>query len=333
MASPYNYPTLDIIIQAVNLIERKIYMGKVLFQMMSAVFAIFGLAHSNVWSYEEIAVNQGGKIQGTVRLVGENPTPMAFNLVTIPDPIFCGRISTGRGWRIVEDFIIGPQGALKDAVVMLKGVEKGKAFELSKVRIEAKDCDFLPFVNVLRDEDEITVINMDPVEHDIQGYETARVRGARVLFNRPLPMNPYHKMLNLMNSHNHLPGKPMVEKIHLQKDRNIFVMQCGFHPYMFSWGVVAENPYYAITTGDGRFEISDIPPGTYTLAVWHAGMKKYVDREVTVKPNETVVVNFEYQSPVGRRSVHEIQENPHFGLEILGEDVKITPTLRLQKTS
>jgi hypothetical protein len=156
------------------------------------------------------------------------------------------RISTGTGWRIVEDFIIGPRGSLKDAIVMLKGIEKGKNFELPKVTIEAKDCDFLPFVNVLRDQDEITVINMDPVEHDIQGYETARVRGARVLFNRPLPMNPFHKVFDLMNSHNHLPGTPMVEKIHLQKDRNVFVMQCGFHPYMFSGGIVAENPYYAI---------------------------------------------------------------------------------------
>jgi hypothetical protein len=304
-----------------------------LLQMTGAAFAILGLSLSNGWGYEEIAVDRAGKIQGTVSLVGKNPTPMGFNLVTIPDPVFCGRISTGTGWRIVEDFIIGPQGALKDAVVMLKGVEKGKNFQLPKVTIEAKDCDFIPFVNVLRNQDEITVMNMDPVEHDIQGYETARVRGARVLFNRPLPMNPFHKVLDLVNSHNHLPGKPMVEKIHLQKDRNIFVMQCGFHPYMFSWGIVVDNPYYAITAEDGRFEISDIPPGTYTLTVWHAGMKNYIDREVTVKPNRTISINFEYQSPVGRRSVHEIQENPHFGLEILGEGVEITPTLRLQKAS
>jgi hypothetical protein len=308
-------------------------MNKMMFQMLGVISIILGFGNSGVWAYEEITVKQGGTIHGTVKLVGKSPTPMAFNLVTIPDPVFCGRISTGTGWRIVEDFIIGPHGGLKDAVVMLKGIEKGKAFELPKVKIEARDCDFLPFINVLRDQDEITVINMDPVEHDIQGYETARVRGARVLFNRPLPMNPFHNVLNLMHTHNHLPGKPMVEKIHLQKNRNIFVMQCGFHPYMFSWGIVVDNPYYAMTTEDGRFEISDIPPGTYTLAVWHAGMKKYVNREVTVEPNATVSVDVQYQSPVGRRSVHEIQDNPHFGLEILGEEVEIVPSLRLQEMS
>ena len=114
----------------------------VLLQMMGAAFASLGLSLSNGWAYEEIGVNRGGKMQGTVSLAGERPTPMAFNLMTIPDPVFCGRISTGTGWRIVEDFIVGPHGALKDAVVMLKGVEKGKNFQLPKVRIEAKDCDF-----------------------------------------------------------------------------------------------------------------------------------------------------------------------------------------------
>lgn len=283
------------------------------------------------FAYTEMDVNNGGTIRGKVTIIGEKPRPMAFNLVTIPDPVYCGRISTGTGWRIVEDFIIGSHGSLKDAVVMIEGVEKGKPFRLPKVRIDAIDCDFLPFVNVLRDQDEITVINMDPVEHDIQGYETARVRGARVLFNRPLPMNPFHRVLGGLNIHKHLEGEPMVQQIHLQKGRNIFVMQCGFHPYMFSWGVVLENPYYAITKEDGLFEIRDIPPGEYVLKTWHAGMKEYLKKSVSVVAGQTVTVNFEYEAPKGRRSVHEMQENPHFGLELLDEGEVIVPSLRLQK--
>lgn len=284
-----------------------------------------------VWSYEEITVTNGGTIRGKVTLVGGKPRPMAFNLVTIPDPVYCGRISTGTGWRIVEDFIVADDGGLKDAVIMVEGIQRGKAFQLPKVRIEAIDCDFLPFVNVLRDRDEITVINMDPVEHDIQGYETARVRGARVLFNRPLPMNPFHRVLGLFSRHDHLPGEPMVQQIHLRKGRNIFVMQCGFHPYMFAWGVVVKNPYYAITKEDGVFEIRDVPAGQYTVKVWHPGMKEYREQQVTVAPGKTTTVNFAYESPKGRRSVHEMVENPHFGLEMLGEGVEIVPSLRVQK--
>lgn len=283
------------------------------------------------FSYQEISVTNGGTIRGKVTITGNTPRPMAMNLVTIPDAVYCGRISTGTGWRIVEDFIISKDGSLKDAVVMLDGIKKGKPFDLPKVRVDAIDCDFLPFVNVLKDKDEITVVNMDPIEHDIQGYETSRKRGARVLFNRPLPMNPFHKVLGMLNSHKHMAGKPMIEKIGLRKGRNIFVMQCGFHPYMFSWGVVVKNPYYAITKEDGQFEISDVPPGQYTLKVWHAGTKQYLERPVTVTPNGTLSENFEYVANPGRRSAHEIAENPRFGMELLGEGVEVIPSLRLQK--
>jgi hypothetical protein len=293
---------------------------------------ILMMCPSMVLAYQEISVSNGGTIQGRVSIVGDKPRPMAFNLVTIPDAVYCGRISTGTGWRIVEDFIIGPQGEMKDAVVMVREVEKGKAFTLPRVEIKAVDCDFLPFVNVLRDQDEITVINMDPVEHDIQGYETARERGARVLFNRPLPMNPFHRVVGLFgkNAHTHLPGEPMIEKIHLRKGRNVFVMQCGFHPYMFSWGVVLDNPYYFITKEDGAYEIKDIPAGEYEVAVWHPGMKTYLEKKVQVKTGKTLTLDFQYEAPQGRRSVHEMQENPHFGLELLGEGVEITPSLRRQ---
>jgi hypothetical protein len=301
--------------------------------MIGVVLGVLCLGVASGWAYEEIPVKRGGTIQGRVTLEGAMPKAMAFNLVTIPDPVYCGRISTGTGWRIVEDFIVDGDGGLKDVVVMLQGVEKGKPFNLPPVDIEAIDCEFLPFVNVLRDRDKITVINMDPVEHDIQGYETARESGARVLFNRPLPMNPFHQVAGLFQDHAHLPGKPMVEHIHLQKNRNIFVMQCGFHPYMFSWGVVVDNPYYAITKEDGRFEIRDVPPGRYTLTIWHAGMKTSLSKEVTIGPDEKVSADFAYESPQGRRSVHEMQENPHYGLEMLGKDEVIIPSLRLQETS
>ena len=284
------------------------------------------------WSYTEVSVENGGKLKGRVTLLGEKPRAMAMNLVTIPDAVYCGRISTGTGWRIVEDFIIGPGGSLKDAVVMLKDVKRGKAFNLKKVEVEAIDCDFLPFVNVIKDKDELTVINMDPIEHDIQGYETARERGARILFNRPLPMNPFHKVVQLFgeNAHTHMPGKPMVEKIQLRKNRNIFVMQCGFHPYMFSWGVVLNNPYYSITKEDGVFELVDIPPGEYEVVVWHPGMKAYLAETVQIEAGKTSNVNFQYKSPKGRRSAHEMHENPRFGQELLEEGEKIIPSLRRQ---
>lgn len=304
-------------------------MNRKLFVVGMIVFLLGVFEGKSVWSYSEIKVTNGGSIEGTVFIEGGKPRAMAFNLVTIPDPVFCGTISTGTGWRIVEDFIIGPEGELKDVVVLLKGVTKGKPFKLPKVRIESIDCEFLPFVNVIKDRDVIEVVNMDPVEHDIQGYETARRRGARVLFNRPLPMNPFLELAGIFGK-KYMAGEPMREKIHLRKGRNVFVMQCGFHPYMFSWGLVAENPYFSITKEDGKFQITDIPPGDYVLAAWHPGVNKFLEQQITVKANEVTPAKVTFQSPKGRRSAHEIEKNPRFGLELLEEGQVIVPSKRKQ---
>jgi hypothetical protein len=32
---------------------------------------------------------------------------------------------------------------------------------------------------------------------------------------------------------------------------------------------VTENPFHAATGADGAFEIRGVPPGTWTLRVWH----------------------------------------------------------------
>jgi len=94
--------------------------------------------------------------------------------------------------------------------------------------------------------------------------------------------------------------------------------------------LVLENPYYAITPGDGTFEITDIPPGEYILTAWHAGMKEYLEQPITVTARRATVTNFEYEAPQGRRSAHELEENPRFGLGLLEEGLEIVPSIRRQ---
>jgi hypothetical protein len=43
-----------------------------------------------------------------------------------------------------------------------------------------------------------------------------------------------------------------------------------------------------------------------------------------------VKADFAFESPKGRRSAHEIEENPHFGLGSLGKSIDIKPTLERQ---
>lgn len=288
-------------------------------------------AAAPAWSYEEIPVTGGGTITGKVTITGGKPTPKGFNLITFPDPVYCGRISTGTGWRLLEDFTIASEGSLKDVVILLKDIERGKAFAFSPPTIEAKDCRFLPFLTVVRDQAEVNVVNMDPVMHDIQAYETSHL-GPRVLFNTPLPMNPHHPKLGVgAEYHKHIPGEPVKEVIRMTKGRRIFVMQCGFHAYMESWGLAMDHPYYAVTGGDGTFSIPDVPPGNYTLQAWHPSLGKMLEQNITVSAKQTVLANFTVESPKGRRSAHEVEENPRFGIEALGKVVDIKPTLELQQ--
>ena len=74
-------------------------------------------------AYDVIDVQHGGTIEGTISLDGAVPEPKGFNLITFPDPAYCGRISNGRGWRLLHDFVVGPKHELKDAIVFLEGVE------------------------------------------------------------------------------------------------------------------------------------------------------------------------------------------------------------------
>ena len=99
------------------------------------------------------------------------------------------------------------------------------------------------------------------------------------LFNTPLPMNPHHKRLVSAESHEHLAGQPVKETIHMTKGRRMFVMQCGFHAYMESWGLAVDNPYYALTGDGGTFTLTDVPPGEYTLMAWHPGVGTMLTEE------------------------------------------------------
>lgn len=293
------------------------------------VWALVGLAPA--YAYEVVDVQVGGSVTGRVVLDGAPPGPKGFNLVIYPDPQYCGRISNGAGWRLLYDFLVDGAGGLKDVVVMLDGVKAGKAFEVSVPRIEARDCLFLPFMTVVRDGHAIEVVNMDPVMHDIQAYETSSRHGARVLFNSPLPMNFFHQRGDLHASHDHQPGKSMLGPIYLSKDRRIFVMQCGFHPYMESWALAVDNPYYAITDATGRFTISKVPPGTYRLLAWHPQTGPMSERLVTIEPGGHLTVDLSLPAPLGHRTAFQVIDNPRFGPGVLGRRLEILPVVEHQQ--
>src|SRR5881628_743777 len=105
------------------------------------------LTASSALAYQEVQVTDGGTITGKVTMQGGKPVPRGFNLVTFPDPVYCGRISNGSGFRLLKEFAVAADHGVKDVVVMLTGIEKWKPLAFQPPQIEAKDCRFLPFVN------------------------------------------------------------------------------------------------------------------------------------------------------------------------------------------
>lgn len=299
-----------------------------------AIVALGWMSQERAFAYEEIAVADGGTLIGTVTLQGKVPGPKGYNLTTLPDSVYCGRISDGRGWRLLQPFDVGEAGGFRQVVVHIEVIDRGKAFpESPSPRIEATDCRFLPFVTVVRDGHDVVVANMDPAMHDIQAYETSHL-GPRVLFNVPLPIStryPHEAGLSA-NFHKHYEGVPVTQRIHMTKGRRVFNMQCGFHAYMESWAFVADHPYYAVTDEDGRYRLTDIPPGTYRVTVWHPYLRESYGHDVTIAPKGQSMVDITINAPSGRLYANQMVDNPYIRYNIT-EDVQgqIVPTLEKQK--
>ena len=305
--------------------------------LIAALIAASIWCGETAWAYEEVPVPDGWTLVGTVILEGTVPRPKGYNLTTLPDQVYCGRISDGRGWRLLQPFNVDPAGGFRDVVVYLEGIEKGKPFiNLQAPRIEARDCQFLPFTMVFRDNADVIVVNMDPVMHDIQAYETSHL-GPRVLFNLPLPMNRQHPR-NIKDRsdaamyHKHLAGQPMKQLVDMSKGRRVFVMQCGFHAYMESWGLAMESPYYALTDKDGKFTITDIPPGTYKMIVWHPYIGGAKEQTVTIEPKNSVRADVKIPAPRGRLYANQMVEHPYARYGVTDEvQSQIVPTLSRQQ--
>ena len=68
---------------------------------------------------------------------------------------------------------------------------------------------------------------------------------------------------------------------------------CEIHKWMRGAIVVVENPYFATVRADGSYQIPDVPPGTYKVAVWHPERgKKTFDVTVPAGGNAKLDASF-----------------------------------------
>ena len=102
-------------------------------------------------------------------------------------------------------------------------------------------------------------MNSDPVLHNVHAYDPAHTS----LFNVSMAVQGV--------------------KLQQRLPQGLVRVKCDVHPWMTGFVYASETPYAAVTGKDGAFRLDGVPPGTYTLHVWHEvlGAK---DAGVTVPP-------------------------------------------------
>ena len=184
----------------------------------------------------QVTFAQTGSITGTVTTATKGVPPVR---VTIDQKV-CGNELPD------EAIVVDAQGRLANAVLILTGVKRAVSAE---TLVMNEKCRFAPRVQLARPNGNVRTTSKDPILHTTQ----AQLENGRTIFNVALPVPGINVSKPL--------GGP-----------NVVRLSCNTHPWMRGWVIVTDEAA-AISGGDGRFSIDNVPPGTYELRVWHESLK------------------------------------------------------------
>ena len=179
-----------------------------------------------------------------------------------------------RPWRLGRYYIKNARtGELAETVVAisrrgLKGAEASRVPET--VTVDQKDFQFTPETVAIRAGDRVKFLNNDTQIHNVQTFHT------RQSFN-----------VNMPSSGEHDETFAFAGGI-----RQPYRITCAFHGAMRAWVFVFDHPWYQVTGKDGSFRLVNVPPGEYRLELTHPAGELQAVQTITVKPDETVAVEF-----------------------------------------
>ncbi len=167
-----------------------------------------------------------------------------------------------------KSIAVDGNGGLANVFIYVKKGLEGQTFPApteTKVVLDQKGCWYHPRVFGIMAGQKMEVQNSDPLMHNVN---------AEPEFNAAMP-----------------PGTPELTRV-FREQRIMFPIHCNIHAWMHGFVGVVKNPYYAVTSDNGSFNIKDLPPGRYTLEAWQEKLGTQT-KVVTVGPNGTRV-NFSY---------------------------------------
>lgn len=205
-----------------------------------------------------------GTITGEVRFEGEVPA-----MATIRFGGF-GECSSQHPGPVPMGDMLVRNGKVENAFVYLKKGLGDRVFAVpaEPVVIDQTGCLYHPRVAGAQVGQLIRFVNDDPLLHNVHGTPTA---------------SPAWNIS--------LSRKGAARDIRIDKAEVMVSVRCDLHPWMQGWIGVLDHPYYAVTGPDGAFALKNVPPGDYTIAVWH---ERFGTREaqVTLPPSGTATAVF-----------------------------------------
>lgn len=160
--------------------------------------------------------------------------------------------------------------ALADAVVYVQPVNAVPGMSgADQVLIEQKGKEFQPFVNVIPTGTQALFPNRDGIGHHVYSFSGAKT------FQLPLSEQETTNSV-LFNA----PG--------------VVTVGCNIHDWMVTYIYVVNTPFYAVTGDDGISTFKDVTAGSYTLHIWHPGIKTGADmqQQLTISGNAAEQLNF-----------------------------------------
>jgi len=210
-------------------------------------------------------------VKGGVKIEGAVPVPARINMSS---DVACAR--EHKTTILSQEIVADKSGDLQNVVVYVADGLGDRTFDVPSqpAVLQQKGCLYEPHVLALRANQKLQVINSDTCMHNIH----------------PSPAN--NREWNKAQT----PGSTL-EATFAREEIGI-PLKCNVHPWMRSYLSVFKHPYFAVTGKDGSFDLSNLPPGTYTITAWQEKLGT-VSQKVTVGSNETKTLQFVFKSKAG----------------------------------
>ena len=210
-----------------------------------------------------------GIIAGTITFDGTAPTPRPLRMDSDPKCV-------AEPGATSELLVVGAGNGLQNVFVYVKDGLGTRTYAVptTPVTLDQKGCRYLPHVFGVQVGQPFMISNSDSTLHNVN---------AAPKDNRPFNFGQPVSV-------------PAVSRT-FDKPEVMVPLRCDVHGWMNAYAGVVAHPFFAVTNGNGGFEIKGLPPGTYTIEAWHEQLGTQT-RSITVDGQAPANVSFAFKPTV-----------------------------------